>query len=197
MAITAAQVKKLRDRTNLGMMDCKVALTEAGGDMDKAIELLRKRGLRNAEQRSGRTTGNGRIGSYIHHSGSVGVIIEANCETDFVSKNQEFTQLINDLAMQIAATKPKYVSPDSIPTEIVEKEKAIYTDQVKGKPENIVEKILEGKLKDFYKQTCLIEQPFVKDGSMTVGERIKATIAKLGENIVVRRFARLEVGEEG
>jgi len=196
MAVTAAQVKELRDRTGLGMMDCKKALTEVDGDMEKAIVLLRKRGLKTAEKRSGRATGDGRIGSYIHHSGKVGVILEVNCETDFVARNEEFRALLSDLAMQIAATKPEYVSRENVPEEVVQREKAIYADQVKGKPEHIVEKILDGKLKDFYRRLCLLEQPFVKDGSMTVEDRVKAAIAKLGENIVVRRFARLEVGEE-
>ena len=196
MPITAAQVKQLRDRTGLGMMDCKQALTEADGDLDKAVEILRKRGLKSAEQRAGRATGDGRIGSYLHHSGKVGVLVEVNCETDFVAKNQEFAQLLSDLAMQIAATRPQYVAPENVPPHLLEKEKAIYADQVKGKPEHIAEKILQGKLKDFYQQTCLLEQPFVKEGGITVAERIKATIAKLGENIVVRRFARLEVGQE-
>ena len=196
MAVTAAQVKELRDRTGLGMMDCKKALTEVGGDMEKAVVLLRKHGLKSAEKRSGRATADGRIGSYIHHSGKVGVILEVNCETDFVAKNEEFRALLADLAMQIAATKPEYVSRENVPEEVVQKEKAIYADQVKGKPEHIIDKILDGKLKDFYRRLCLLEQPFVKDGAMTVEDRVKAAIAKLGENIVVRRFARLEVGEE-
>jgi len=196
MAVTAAQVKELRDRTGLGMMDCKKALTEVGGDMEKAVVLLRKHGLKSAEKRSGRATTDGRIGSYIHHSGKVGVILEVNCETDFVAKNEEFRALLSDLAMQIAATKPEYVSRENVPEEVVQKEKAIYADQVKGKPDHIIDKILDGKLKDFYRRLCLLEQPFVKDGSMTVEDRVKAAVAKLGENIVVRRFARLEVGEE-
>ena len=196
MAITAAAVKELRDRTGLGMMDCKKALVETDGDIEKAIDLLRKRGLKSADARAGRTTGEGRIGHYLHMGGKIGVMVEMNCETDFVAKNEQFEALLKDISMQIAATSPRFVSSESVPEDVLAREKDIYAEQVKGKPENIVEKILEGKLQDFYKQNCLVEQPFIKDGNVTVGEMIKSAIAKIGENIVVRRFVRYEVGGE-
>ena len=196
MTVPATTVKELRDRTGLGMMDCKKALVEAGGDIEKAVDLLRKRGLKRAEKRSGRATREGRIGQYLHLGGKIGVIVEVNCESDFVARNEEFESLLKDLCMQVAATSPLYVAPEDIPEDALNKEKAIFADQVKGKPEHIVEKITEGKLKDFYKHTCLLEQPYIKDGSKTVRDHVVAAIAKLGENIVVRRFARFEVGEE-
>lgn len=196
MAISATTVKELRDRTGLGMMDCKKALTEVGGDIEKAIELLRKRGLKRAEKRSGRATKEGRIGQYLHLGGKIGVLVEIGCESDFVAKNAEFEVLLKDICMQVAATNPKYVSPEQIPEDIMQKEKAIYADQVKDKPEHIQEKILEGKLGDFYKQVCLLEQPFIRETSQTVRDRVTAAIAKLGENIMVKRFVRFEVGEE-
>jgi elongation factor Ts len=197
MAISASEVKKLRDRTGLGMMDCKKALEEAGGDMSKAEDLLRKQGLKAAEMRVGRTAGEGVVGSYIHTNNKIGVIAEVNCETDFAAGNAEFKALVKDVCMQIAATSPKYVSPETIPPEEIEREKGIASGQCEGKPPHIVEKIVEGKLKDFYTQVCLMAQPFIKDTSQTVGELVKGLNAKLGENIVVRRFARYEVGEEG
>ena len=197
MAISASEVKKLRDRTGLGMMDCKKALEAAGGDPAKAEDLLRKQGLKAAEMRVGRTAGEGVVGSYIHTNNKIGVIAEINCETDFAAGNAEFKTLVKDVCMQIAATSPKYASPETIPAEDVEREKEIALGQCEGKPPHIVEKIVEGKLKDFYKQVCLLEQPFIKDTSQTVGELVKGLNAKLGENIVVRRFTRYEVGEEG
>jgi len=175
MAIAAATVKELRDRTGLGMMVGKKALVE--------------------EKRSGRATREGRIGQYIH-GGKVGVLVELDCETDFVAKNEQFSALLKDLCMQVAASMPAYVNPEDVPADVVEKEKGIFAAQVQGKPEHIVEKILEGKLKDFYKQVCLLEQPFIKDGSVTVRDHVTATIARLGENISVKRFVRFEVGEE-
>ncbi len=196
MAISATTVKELRDRTGLGMMDCKKALTEVDGDIEKAIELLRKRGLKRAEKRSGRATKEGRIGQYLHLGGKIGVLVEIGCESDFVAKNAEFDVLLKDICMQVAATSPKYVSPEQIPADVLEKEKAIYADQVKDKPEHIQDKILEGKLGDFYKQVCLLEQPFIRETSQTVRDRLTAAIAKLGENIMVKRFVRFEVGEE-
>ena len=196
MNIAAATVKALRDRTGLGMMDCKKALQEVGGDMDKAEEHLRKQGLKAAESRVGRSASEGRIGHYIHMNGKIGVLVELNCETDFAAGNDDFAQLLKDLCMQVAATSPKYVSTGDVPEELVAKEKEILTEQVKDKPSHVVEKILEGKMKDFYKQICLLEQPYVKDTSQTVGELVKSMNAKLGENLVVRRFVRLGLGEE-
>jgi len=196
MAIQATLVKELRDRTGLGMMECKNALVEAEGNIDKAIELLRKRGMKRAEKRAGRAAREGRIGHYLHLGGKIGVLVELSCETDFVARNEEFNALLKDLCMQVAATAPLYVDRDRVPAEVLEKEKAIYADQVKGKPPHIVERILEGKLKDFYRQTCLLEQPFIKDPAVTVRDRVASVVAKLGENIVVRRFVRFEFGEE-
>jgi len=196
MAISATLVKELRDRTGQGMMECKNALVEAQGDMEKAIELLRKRGMKRAEKRAGRATREGRIGHYLHLGGKIGVLVELNCETDFVARNQEFDSLLKDICMQVAATAPLYVDRDRVPPSVLEKEKAIYADQIQGKPPQVAEKILEGKLKDFYRQSCLLEQPFIKDPAITVRDRIASAVAKLGENIVVRRFVRFEIGEE-
>jgi len=197
MAISASEVKKLRDRTGLGMMDCKKALEEAGGNASKAEELLRKQGLKAAEMRVGRAATEGVVGSYIHTNNKIGVLVEINCETDFAAGSADFKALVKDICMQIAATSPKYVAPESAPSEEIAREKEIISAQCEGKPPHIVEKIVEGKLKDYYKQACLLEQPFIKETSQTVGELVKGLNAKLGENIVVRRFVRYEVGEEG
>jgi len=194
--IPAESVKKLRERTGLGMMDCKKALEEADGDQAKAEEVLRKQGLKAAELRTGRSAKEGRVGHYIHLNSRIGVLVELNCETDFVAKNSQFEQLLKDLCMQVAATRPIYVAPENVPSETLQKEKEILSAQVKGKPPAIVEKIVEGKLKDYYKQVCLLDQPFIKDPSRTVRDRVAEVNAKLGENIVVRRFIRFEVGEE-
>jgi len=194
--ISAELVKKLRERTGLGMMDCKKALTECGGDMTKSEEFLRKKGLKAAEMRTGRATREGRVGHYVHHNGRTGVLVEMNCETDFVAKNSEFEQLLKDVCMHVAAHRPLYVAAENVPAQVVAKEKEILMAQVKDKPPAIAEKIAEGKLKDFYKQVCLLEQPFIKDPARTVRDRVAAVNAKLGENIVVRRFVRFEVGEE-
>lgn len=196
MAIPATDVKKLRDRTGLGMMDCKKALEEAGGDQAKAEDILRKRGLKAAELRTTRATKEGRVGQYIHLNGKIGVLVELGCETDFVARNSEFEQVLKNLCMQVAATMPKYVAPDEIPADVLQKEKDIIAEQVKGKPDHVVGKIVEGKLKDYYKQVCLLDQPFIKDPKQTVRELVHGANAKLGENIQVRRFVRFEVGEE-
>jgi len=197
MAISASEVKKLRDRTGLGMMDCKKALEEAGGDSAKAEDLLRKQGLKAAEMRVGRAASEGVVGSYIHTNNKIGVIAEINCETDFAAGSADFKALVKDICMQIAATSPKYVAPEAVLPEEIAREKEIIAVQCEGKPAHVVEKIVAGKLKDFYKQVCLLEQPFIKDTAKTVGELVKGLNAKLGENIVVRRFVRYEVGEEG
>jgi elongation factor Ts len=194
--ISATDVKKLRDRTGLGMMDCKKALDEAGGDMAKAEDILRKQGLKAADLRSGRAAREGRIGHYIHLNSKIGVLVEVNCETDFVARNKDFEQLVRDICMHVAATAPKYVSPDEVPEQDLQREKEIIAAQAEGKPAPVVEKIIEGKLKDFYKQVCLLDQPFVKDPSMTVKDLVTSAKAKLGENIVVRRIVRFQVGEE-
>jgi elongation factor Ts len=195
--ITAGAVKELREKTGVGMMDCKKALTECGGDMEKAIDLLRQKGLASARKRAGRTTSEGIIASYIHMD-KLGVMVELNCETDFVARTDDFRALAKDIAMHIAAANPAYISPEDVPGDELEREKEVYRAQIKGKPENIVEKILEGKLKKFYEEHCLVEQAFVKDpeGKKKVKDLVTDAMAKIGENILVRRFARFQLGEE-
>jgi len=197
MSITAAMVKQLREKTGAGMMECKKALTEANGDFDKAIEILRKKGISAAEKRAGRAASEGIIGSYIHMD-KIGVLVEVNCETDFVARTDDFRTLVKDIAMHIAAANPRYLSRDDVPAEVIEKEKEIYKEQIKGKPEHIVDKIVEGKLEKFYNENCLLEQIFVKDPEQkkTIKEIVTEAIAKLGENIVVKRFVRFQLGEE-
>lgn len=195
--ISANLVKELRERTGAGMMDCKKALVEANGDLEKAIEILREKGLAAAAKRSGRTTAEGLVEAYIHGEGRIGVLLEINCETDFVAKTEEFKELAKDIAMQIAAAKPLYVSRNDIPEEEIEKEKSILKAQAlnEGKPENIVEKMVEGRIEKYYKEVCLLEQPFIKDPDKSVEQLITEKIAKIGENISVRRFVRYELGE--
>lgn len=196
MAVEAGKVKDLRERTGLPMMECKRALEEAGGDMEKAIDLLRARGAAKAAKRSGREVREGAIGSYVHMNGKIGVIVEVNCETDFVARNDEFQGLVRDLAMHIAAANPLAVTPEEIPEDVVEREKSVFREQVKeeGKPENLWDKIVEGKLKKFYQESTLLQQPFVKDPDKTVGELVAEVAGRTGENIVVRRFARFALG---
>ena len=198
MAITAQMVKELRERTGAGMMECKKALQEAGGDMEKAMEILRKKGIAKAEKKASRATKEGIIGSYIHMGGKIGVLVEVNCETDFVARTDEFQNLVKDIAMQIAAMNPKYVSKEDVPEEVIEKEKTIYREQAlaSGKPEHVVDKIVEGKLNKFFEEVCLLEQDFIKDDSKKVKDVITEVIAKLGENIRVARFVRFQVGVE-
>jgi len=198
MQITAQMVKQLREMTGAGMMDCKKALQEAGGDFDKAIKILRERGLAKAAKKAGRTAKEGIIHAYIHGGGRIGVLVEVNCETDFVARTDDFKNLVNDIALHIAAYAPRWVKREDVPAEIIEQEKEIYRKQAlkEGKPEHVVEKIVEGKMKNFYKENVLLEQPFVKDEDKTVEDVIKEAIAKIGENIVVRRFVRWELGEE-
>jgi len=194
--ITATLVNTLREKTGAGMMDCKKALVEASGNLDEAETILRKKGVASAAKKAGRAANQGLVESYIHLGGKIGVMVEVNCETDFVAKTDDFKAFCKDLCMQVAAQRPLYVAPENIPADVMARERDIQAAQVKGKPANIVDKIVEGKLKDFYKQVCLLEQPFIKDPSVTIREMVSALNAKLGENIVVRRFARLEVGEE-
>lgn len=196
MAISAQMVKDLREKTGLGMMDCKNALVETNGDVDKAIEYLRKKGALKAAKREGRATTEGRVGSYIHMTGKIGVLVELNCESDFVAKTDDFQELLKDLCMHIAASAPRWVSADDVPEDVLAKEKEIYMTQAKeaGKPDKMLEKIAEGKMKKFFSEVCLLEQPFVKNSDMTVEQLIKEKIAKLGENITVGRFARIQVG---
>ena len=195
--ITASMVKELREKTNAGMMECKKALQEVDGNIEKAIEFLRKRGLDLADKKSSRATKEGVIGSYIHSNNKIGVLVEVSCETDFVAKNEEFKELVKDLTLQIASAMPQYLSREEIPEEIIAKEKEIYAEQVKGKPENIIDKIVEGKLEKFYKQVCLLDQQFVKDDKKTISDLLKEKIAKLGENMAIKRFVRFQVGENG
>jgi elongation factor Ts len=191
-------VRKLREETGAGMMDCKSALVEAQGDLEAARELLRKKGLAAAAKKAGRATSEGVVGHYIHPGAKVGVLVEVNCETDFVAKTDEFMALVKDIAMHVAASSPLYVSKDEVPAEILQKEKEIYKAQAAaaGKPANVQEKIAEGKLKDYYTQFCLLEQPFVKEPKLTIGQLVQEKIAIIKENIVVRRFSRFRVGEE-
>ncbi|WP_018132530.1 translation elongation factor Ts [Effusibacillus pohliae] len=197
MAITANDVKVLRERTGAGMMDCKKALADANGDMEKAIELLRERGLAAAAKKAGRIAAEGIVDSYIHMGGKIGVLVEVNCETDFVAKTDEFRTFVKDVAMHIAAAKPLYVSREEVPAEVVEKEKEILRAQTlnEGKPENIVDKIVEGRIDKFFKDVCLLEQPFVKNPDQTIQELLNEKIAKIGEKISIRRFVRYEMGE--
>jgi len=197
MAITASMVKELREKTGAGMMDCKKALEEAGGDMNRAIEILREKGLAAAAKKAGRVTAEGLVESYIHGGGKIGVLVEVNCETDFVAKTDEFREFVRDIAMQIAAAAPRYVSRDEVPAEEIEKERQILRQQAlnEGKPEHIVEKMVEGRLKKFFAEVCLLEQPFIKDPDKTIEELLKEKIAKIGENITIRRFARFVLGE--
>ncbi len=198
MAVDAKLVKKLREITGAGMLDCKKALEETGGDIEAAVELLRKKGIAKAAKKAGRETKEGLIHSYIHAGGRIGVLLELNCETDFVARNELFKELANELAMQIAAMRPKWVKREDVPKEIIEKEGEIAREAAlaEGKPEHIAEKIAEGKLEKFFKEVCLLEQPYIKDDKKTIEELIKEYIAKLGENIQIRRFCRYELGEE-
>ena len=199
MSISAADVKSLREKTGAGMMDCKKALTETGGDMEKAIDVLRKKGLSAAAKKSERIASEGLVGSYIHAGGKIGVLLEVNCETDFVAKTEEFQQLVKDLSMHIAAANPSYVRREEVPADVLDREKEIYKDQARqsGKPENILDKITEGKLEKFYGDVCLLDQVFVKDseGKQKIKDLITEKIAKIGENISVRRFVRFQLGE--
>ena len=194
--ITAETVKTLREKTNAGMMDCKAALKEADGDLEKAETILRKKGTVKAEKKADRQTKEGVVHAYIHPPGRVGVLIEVNCETDFVARNESFRSLVNNIGMHIAALNPSFLNRESIPAELIAKEREIASEQVKGKPANVVEKIVDGKMSKFYADFCLLEQPFVKDDSLTIADLIKGKIAELGENIVVRRFTRYAVGGE-
>jgi elongation factor Ts len=197
MSVTAEQVKLLREKTGAGMMDCKRALVEAKGNMDEAVDVLRKRGLAAASKKAGRATREGIVGQYIHAGGKLGVLVEVNCETDFVARTDEFQQLVHDIAMHIAASNPLCIRREDLSPELVEKEREIYRNQAlaSGKPEQVVDKIVEGKLKKYYSEVCLYEQPFIKDSDTTVEDLVKSAIASIKENIVVGKFARFKVGE--
>ena len=195
--ITAAQVKELRDKTNAPMMDCKNALAEANGDIEAAIVVLRKKGVVTAAKKATRATSEGSVASYIHAGGKIGVLVEVNCESDFVARSDDFKQLVHDIAMHIAATDPRFVRKEDVTPKAFEKEKEIYRAQAAatGKPAAVIEKIVEGKMGKFYEEVCLLEQPFIKDQTMTVFQLVASVIGKLGENISVRRFARFKVGD--
>ncbi|PIU41402.1 MAG: translation elongation factor Ts [Candidatus Omnitrophica bacterium CG07_land_8_20_14_0_80_42_15] len=189
-------IKELREKTSAGMMDCKRALKEANGDINKAIEILRKKGIALASKKASRTAKDGVIESYIHLGSKIGVLLEVNCESDFVARNKDFKIFVKDVAMQIAASHPRYISKEDVPVDVIEKEKEIIKAQMKGKPENVIEKIAEGKLEKFYEEACLLNQPFIKDMNIKVRDYLTSMVAKIGENIVVRRFTRYQVGEE-
>ena len=197
MAVDAKLVKTLREMTGAGILDCKKALEETGGNLEEAVELLRKKGIAKAAKKAGRETKEGLIHAYIHAGGRVGVLLELNCETDFVARNDLFKELANEIALQIAAMKPKYVSREDVPREVVEKEGEIIREAAlaEGKPPHIAEKIAEGRLEKFFKEVCLLEQPYIRDDKKTIEELIKEYIAKIGENIKVSRFCRYEIGE--
>lgn len=195
--ITAAMVKELRERTGSGMMDCKRALSEVGCDMEKAIDYLREKGLAAASKKAGRVATEGLVDSYIHLAGRIGVLIEVNCETDFVAKTDDFRSLVHELSMQVAAAKPEFVRREDVPEQKVQKERDILAAQVKdeGKPEKIIQKIVDGRLEKFFKENCLLEQPFIKNPDLTVQQVLNERVMRLGENIIVRRFTRFELGE--
>jgi len=195
MEIDPQLVKQLREKTNAGFMDCKRALADAGGDLDKAETLLRTKGIASAGKKSSRATKEGIVASYIHLQGKVGVLVEVNCETDFVAKNEGFRSFVKDITLHIAAAQPLYVSRDQVPPATVAAERDIYAAQVKGKPDNVIAKIVEGKLDKFYSTVCLLEQGFIKNPDQTIKELVAAKIAEIGENIVIRRFTRYSVGE--
>lgn len=195
--ISAGLVKELREKTGAGMMDCKKALSEVNGDIEKAVEFLRKKGLATAQKRAGRALNEGIIQSYIHMTGKLGVLVEVNCETDFVAKNDDFQEFAKNIAMHIAASNPLGISPEDVPEDLIEKEKEIYRAQAleMGKPENVVDKIVEGKLKKFYEESCLLNQPYVRDTNLSVADLLNELIAKIGENISIKRFVRYQIGE--
>lgn len=197
MMITAEMVKELRTLTGAGMMDCKKALLETGGDKEKAINFLREKGLAKAAKRAGRIAAQGVVDSYIHLGGKVGVMVEVNCETDFVARNEEFRAFARDICLQVAATNPAYLSREDVPEEVIENEKEILRRQAanEGKPEKIIDKIVNGRIEKFFQENCLLEQPFIKDQDKTVKDLLTEKIAKIGENIIIRRFVRFEMGE--
>ncbi|MEZ5333510.1 MAG: translation elongation factor Ts [Thermoanaerobaculia bacterium] len=197
MEINAQMVRDLRERTGAGMMDCKKALVETEGDAEQAIEVLRKRGLAAAAKKAGRATAEGVVGSYIHMGGKIGVLVEINCETDFVARTDEFQELVKDVAMHVAAADPRFVHRDEVTEDVLEKERAIYREQAlaSGKPENVVDRIVDGKMEKYYAENVLLEQPFVKDPDVTIQQLVAAKVAKLGENIQVARFARFKLGD--
>jgi elongation factor Ts len=194
--ITAELVKTLREKTNVGMMECKNALNEADGDLEKAETILRKKGIAKADKKADRQTKEGIVASYIHLAGRVGVLIEVNCETDFVAKNENFRELVKDITLHIAASNPRFLQREDVSADFIAKEREIAAEQVKGKPANIVEKIVDGKIEKVYSENCLLEQAFIKNPDLTIRELLKSKISELGENLVIRRFVRYAVGED-
>ena len=197
MSVSTELIKELREKTGVGIMDCKEALKECEGDIEKSVDYLRKKGIATAKKRGGRVASEGQIQSYIHAGGKIGVMVEVNCETDFSAKTDDFSNFVKDLAIQIAATNPVSIDRESIPQDILEKEKDIYATQAKdsGKPENVIEKIVQGKLNKFYSEACLLEQPFVKNPDIRIQDLLNELVAKTGENIIIRRFVRFQLGE--
>ncbi|MGD9677147.1 MAG: translation elongation factor Ts [Vulcanibacillus sp.] len=197
MQVSASMVKELREKTGAGMMDCKKALSDTNGDMAKAVDLLRERGIASAEKKAGRIAAEGIVEAYIHGGGRIGVLVEVNCETDFVAKNEDFKNFVKDIAMHIVASNPKYRTKEEVPEEEIEKERDILKQQAlnEGKPEKVIEKMVEGRIEKFYKEICLLEQPFIKDPSLSVNQLLKEQIVRIGENINIRRFERFELGE--
>ncbi len=198
MDITAEQVKELREKTGVGIMDCKKALAECAGDTEKAVDYLRKKGIATAKKRGGRSASEGQVASYIHAGGKIGVLVEINCETDFSGKTDDFSEFARNIAMHIAATSPVAVDRDNIPEDVLARERDIYATQAKesGKPEKIIDKIVDGKMNKFYSEACLLEQPYVKNPDITIQDLLNEMIAKTGENILIRRFTRYQLGEE-
>jgi elongation factor Ts len=194
--VNPALVKQLREKTNAGMMDCKKALVETDGDLEKAENLLRKKGIASASKKASRSAKEGIVASYIHLQGKVGVLVDVNCETDFVAKNEIFREFVKDITLHIAAAHPTYVSRDQVPSDVIEREREIYRAQVQGKPANVVDKIVEGKLDKFFGSVCLLDQAFIKNPDQSIRDLVSAKIAELGENIVIRRFTRYAVGED-
>jgi elongation factor Ts len=197
LTISTSIIRELREKTGVGIMDCKAALLECDGDISRAIDHLRKKGIATAKKRGGRATSQGQVQSYIHAGGKIGVLVEVNCETDFTGKTEDFTSFVKDIAIQVAATNPVAIDRERVPEDVLEKEKEIYASQAKssGKPEKVIEKIVEGKLKKFFSEACLLEQPFVKNPDITIQNLLNDLIAKTGENIVVKRFVRFQLGE--
>ncbi len=195
-ATSAEAVKQLREKTGVGIMDCKNALKESNGNFEKAIEILRKRGIAVAQKKANRATKEGRISSYIHMGGKIGVLVEIGCETDFVAKTDDFREFSQNIAMHIAAVRPQYLLPDEVPSDFIEKEKEIFKEQVKNKPANVIDKIIQGKIDKRMEEICLLEQTYVKDDKMKVKDYVTSVIARVGENIAIRRFVRFELGEE-
>ncbi len=196
MKIPTEKIKELREETGAGIMDCKNALAESSGDVKEAVKILRKKGMADAARKASRQTRDGLIASYIHPGSKIGVLVEVNCETDFVAKNEEFKQLVKDITMHIAAANPRHITSDEVPSEVIEQEKEIVRDEFSEKPDNIIGKIAEGRLKKYFSENCLMDQPFVKDEDITVRDYVASYIAKLGENIKIKRFARFMLGED-